>query len=116
VSLSFSNSTPGRISLVYAHPTSGCGTAADPWMKEGWWIIPPGGRVTVQSGSVGATKFLYFAEDGTGRTWAGEFSTSVPHEAFTQCWNISTPGSRQVSMRKFDVPFGAQDHNVNLTI
>jgi Protein of unknown function (DUF1036) len=84
VSLSFSNSTPGPISLVYAHNDSDCGSGGDAWMKEGWWSIPPGGTVTVRSGPVNGAKYFFFAEGGTGQTWAGEFTTTVPFHAFSQ--------------------------------
>jgi hypothetical protein len=116
VSLSFRNSTPGPISLVYAHNDSGCGSGGDAWMKEGWWSISPGGTVTVRGGPVNGAKYFFFAEGGTGQTWAGEFTTTVPLQAFSQCWNIGTTDSQQVSMRKIEVPITSFNHTVNLTI
>jgi uncharacterized membrane protein len=115
VSLSFRNSTAGPISLVYAHNESSCGAGGDAWMKEGWWSIPPGGTVTVRSGPVNGAKYFFYAQGGVGQFWQGEFGTSVPLSAFSQCWNIGTTQSQQVSMRKIQVPITSFNHTINLT-
>jgi len=92
VSLSFSNSTPEPIWLVYAHNDSGCASDGDPWMKEGWWEIQPGGSVTVRGGPVNGAKYFFYTEGGAVRIWAGEFGTSVPLDSLfavrflSQCW------------------------------
>lgn len=114
MSLSFSNSQPEPVWLVYAYNDSGCGSGGDAWMKEGLWQIQPGGSVTVRSGPVNGAKYFY-AEGGSGRIWAGEFGTSVPLDAFSQCWNIGTTDSQHVSMRKIEVPVTSFNHTVNLT-
>jgi len=117
VSLSFSNGTGASIWLVYAHNDSDCGSdGGSEWLKEGWWQIQPGGSVTVTGGPVNGAKYFFYAEGDSGQTWAGEFGTSVPLEAFSQCWNIGTTDSQQVSMRKIEVPITAFNHTVNLTI
>jgi uncharacterized membrane protein len=116
VSLSFSNSTGTDIWLVYAHHDSDCGSGGDAWLKEGWWQIQPGGSVTVTGGPVNGARYFYYAEGDSGPTWEGEFTTSVPREVFSQCWNIGTTDSQQVSMREIDVPITSFNHTVNLTI
>jgi Protein of unknown function (DUF1036) len=116
VSLSFSNSTPGPISLVYAHNDSDCGSGGDAWMKEGWWSIPPGGTVTVRSGPVNGAKYFFsrkVAPDRPGRESSPRRCRSTP---FHSCWNIGTTDSQQVSMRKIEVAITSFNHTVNLTI
>jgi uncharacterized membrane protein len=115
VSLSFRNSTPEPVWLVYAHHDSGCGSEGSEWMKEGWWQIQPGGSATVTGGPVNGAKYFFYAEGGSGRRWAGEFGTSVPFEAFSQCWDIGSTDSQAVSMRKIEVPVTSFNHTINLT-
>jgi uncharacterized membrane protein len=115
VSLSFSNSTPAPIWLCYAHHDSSCGSEGDEWMKEGWWEIPPGGNVTVRGGPVNGAKYFFYAEGGSGRVWGGDFSTTVPLDAFAQCWSIGSTDSQAVSMDKIEVSITSFDHTINLT-
>jgi uncharacterized membrane protein len=115
VSLSFSNSTPEPVWLVFAYNDSVCSSEGAAWMKQGWWEIQPGGSATVRGGPVNGAKYFFYAEGGSGRRWAGEFGTSVPLDAFSQCWNIGTTQSQQVSMRKIEVPLTAFNHTINLT-
>jgi hypothetical protein len=115
MSLSFSNSTPEAVWLVFAYNDSVCSSDGAAWMKQGWWEIQPGGSATVRGGPVNGAKYFFYAEGGSGRVWAGEFGTSVPLDAFSQCWDIGTNQSQQVSMRKIEVPLTSFNHTINLT-
>ena len=115
MSLSFSNSTPEPVWLVFAYNDSVCSSDGAAWMKQGWWEIQPGGSATVRGGPVNGAKYFFYAEGGGGRRWAGEFGTSVPLDSFSQCWNVGTSESQQVSMRKIEVPVTAFNHTINLT-
>jgi uncharacterized membrane protein len=115
MSLSFRNSTPAPVWLVFAYSDSGCSSYGASWMKEGWWQIQPGGTVTVRGGASNGAKYFFYAEGGGGRRWSGPYDTSVPTEAFTQCWGIGTSESQGVSMAKIVVPVTSFNHTVNLT-
>lgn len=116
MSLSFTNGTPEPIWLVYAHHDSDCSSdGGSEWLKEGWWQVQPGGSVTVTGGPVNGAKYFFYAEGGSGRKWSGEFGTSVPLEAFQQCWSIGSSNSQGVSMRKIEVAITSFNHTVNLT-
>jgi uncharacterized membrane protein len=116
VSLAFSNSTSETVYVVIAYNNSDCGSGGDAWMKEGWWPIQPGGNVTVHGGLSNGATYFYYAHTTSGREWGGDFGTSVPNEAFQQCWNIGTSTSREVSMREFTVPVTSVSHTINLIV
>jgi uncharacterized membrane protein len=116
MSLSFSNSTAQPIWVVIAYSDSDCtADGGSGWMKEGWWQIAPGTSATAHGGLSNGAKYFYFAEDNSGRVWSGEFGTSVPREAFTQCWSLGNTDSQGVSMRKLEVPATSFSYTVNLT-
>lgn len=115
MSLSFRNSTAETIWLVFAHSDSSCASDGDAWMKEGWWEINPSGSATVRGGPVNGAKYFFYAEGGSGRRWEGEFGTSVPIDAFSQCWSVGSTDSQGVSMRKIEIPVTSINHTINLT-
>lgn len=114
MSLSFRNSTPEPIWLAFAYSDSVCASDGAAWMKEGWWEIGPNGSATVRGGASNGAKYFFYAEGGSGRIWQGEFETSVPLDAFTQCWDIGSTDSQGVSMRKIEVPVTSINHTINL--
>ena len=116
MSLSFRNGTSETVYVVIAYNNSDCGSGSEAWMKAGWWPIQPGGSATVHGGLSNGATYFYYAHTPTGREWAGEFGTSVPNEAFEQCWNIGTSTSTEVSMREFKVPVTSVNHTINLTV
>ena len=65
-------------------------------------------------------KFFYFAEDEAGHSWAGEFFTQVPSNAFEWCWDTGSTTSRTLGLRKQVVvdafPPSVQDHTINLVV
>jgi uncharacterized membrane protein len=115
VSLSFRNSSPARIWLVFAYNDSGCSSDGASWMKKGWWQIQPGGTVTVRGGASNGAKYFYYAKGDGGRRWSGQYGTTVPTDAFTQCWDIGTSVSEGVSMAKIVVPVTSFNYTLNLT-
>jgi hypothetical protein len=68
----------------------------------------------------GGEKFSYFAEDEAGHSWAGEFFTQVPSNAFEWCWDTGSTTSRTLGLRKQVVvdafPPSVQDHTINLVV
>ena len=116
MSLSFRNSTSETVYVVIAYNNSDCGSGSDAWMKAGWWPINPGSNVTVHGGLSNGATYFYYAHTTSGREWGGDFGTSVPLEAFEQCWNIGTSTSRGVSMREITVSATSFSYTVNLII
>jgi uncharacterized protein DUF1036 len=117
--LYFHNKTGSPVWVVYAHHAPDCEGSAK-WSKKGWYKIFPGNTAKVWSGWAGGEKFFYFAEDEAGHSWAGEFFTQVPSNAFEWCWDTSSTTSRTLGLRKQVVvdafPPSVQDHTINLVV
>jgi uncharacterized membrane protein len=101
---------------IMFYNTDACGGEGGNFQTKGWWSPQPGSCVRVFGGDVSDVNryWYYYAEDGSGTVWAGEFSATVPQEAFTGCVSIGVSTQRTIGFRQLDV--GDSDNfTLNLT-
>ena len=111
--LYFRNKTNSTVWVVYAFHTPGCEGGVN-WTKKGWYKISPGATAKVWTGWAGGNKFFYYAEDASGRKWAGPYVTFASHNAFEWCWNTASTNGKNVGMRKIEA--SNMDYTINLIL
>jgi uncharacterized membrane protein len=113
--LSFHNSTFSWVWVMieFYHPN--CPDGGN-WMKSGWWPIGSEDTGIVHGANVSAVNrfWYYYAHDGLGGEWAGEFQETVPPTEFERCATTSSTADRTIGMREIDVG-NAANFTINLT-
>ncbi|MHA4218327.1 MULTISPECIES: hypothetical protein [Bacillus] len=65
----------------------------------------------------GGHKFLYYAEDGFGHIWAGNYFTQIPAYAFDWCWNMGSTDSRTLGLKMTDeISSTSQDYKITINV
>lgn len=112
--LYFYNRTNEMVQIVFAHYDPNCEGDVK-WRKKGWWRIAPGQTVKVWSGRPGGQKFLYYAENSFGQTWAGDYFTQIPGRQFDWCWNLGSTDSRNLGLAlTSQISSTSMDHTIKI--
>lgn len=99
----FTNSTGRSISVAYGRARHECqAECGDPWEVLGW-INLASGQSADRANPTGTRWYYYFAQDGSGTKWDGNFPAQVVQRAFARCWCIGSTDSFTVGMDEVDL-------------
>jgi hypothetical protein len=120
--LYFHNTTGSTVTLVLASYDTDClGDCSDsPYLKKGWYTVPPGGTTKVWTGAVYGERFYFYAHSNV-QTWSGQNDPNQRHAKvspyrFELCWCVANSDSYTVGFAHLaPVSFPTVDRTVTLT-
>jgi uncharacterized membrane protein len=88
--------------------TDACGGESGDWMTRGWYRIAPESCANVLDEDLDEINryFYYYADNGNGVVWAGNYSLALPENAFERCIGVKGGDDIARGFREVDVGDG----------